>query len=402
MRPHVGSPAIFASLCALVATFAGCTFSPSFPDGKILCSFEASCPVGLHCADDGRCYRVAPSGSGGAVGGAGMGGRGGSGGLSTPGSGGSGRGGAGGSVGIDAMTPVDGASPAEVGVPTPDAAVDRPLEVAPPVDANPPPPDVQPPMEVSQPVDWPICLSVPMTPGLATSLLVHLRLDEEGGNPVATDTSPNKVEAMVSGLPDAAKRISGRLGRGLALTGGANGGYVRVNSTNVLNQAYDGFGFSAWLKFAPAKPGDGVIASRRAEGPYGYLYRISVNGGKLRTQIHTANGFKVDFESNQALPTDGRWMHVLVNYAINPGYVAMFVNGNPFGSVNSRLQLGPENTPLVFGGAESIVRPPMGTIPPPVTIIDRLPGAFDEVAFYKRTLTEPEIKALACGVSPVP
>ncbi|HEY0708736.1 MAG TPA: LamG domain-containing protein [Polyangia bacterium] len=375
----------------------GCKFSPRAP------SCAAGCPSSFpFCHDNGLCYADPPSapGTGGRAGGNG-GGAGvmGAGGASVPPVGGSGGGGA--------SSSADGgpARDASVdGLPSsPDAPVDRPVDV-PPTEVA-PVPDARPPVEVAPPapVDWPTCATVPAAPALATGLLVHLRLDETGLNPVLTDQSPSKLPASVAVLGSGGSFISGaRFGGGLKLNGGPNGSSISVGGTNVLNAAYDAFTFSAWLKFAAGKPADGVVASRRAEGPYGYLYRISISDGRLRVQIHTANGSNANFASDQPLPTDGRWMHVAVTYAINPGQVAIFVNGAAYGAVKFSLQLGPENTSLIVGGADSIVRPPQGTIPPPITIIDRLAASFDEVSFYKRALTPVEVMAIACGVSPVP
>jgi hypothetical protein len=391
---------------ALMVLAAGCKFSPGLPEGEFRCDQSTTCPQGLSVCFEGLCYSTNPAGGGtGGRSGTGGNGGGGQGGAmsSTPGgNGGSGSGGGGGSSGGDALSPTDAGSNPDLSAPKPDVAVDRPSsDAAPAMDAI-PVHDVRPPMEVATPVDWPEC-TPPAAPNLPLGLLAHLRLDESGTSPVLADSSPNKLDATATGLgAGGATWVSGRLRGALSLTGGVNGGSVKVGGTHLLNSAYEGFTFSTWARFPQGTPGNGVIASRRAEGPYGYLYRISVAGGRLRVQLHTANGSNADLTSDQVLPTNGRWMHIAVVYATIPGSVALFVNGASFGSVKFSLQLGPENTPLVIGGAESIVRPPPGTIPPPITIIDRLPGALDEVSFFRRALTAPEVMALACGTLPVP
>lgn len=265
-----------------------------------------------------------------------------------------------------------------------------------------PPLNQTPPMQVPPVTEWPLCAG-PGAPQLADGLLLYLRLDESGLDPVLSDSSSNKLSTTVSGLDSGGASWvgNGRRVGGLALAGGANGGWVSIGGTNTLNDAASGFAFSAWVRFPPGRPNNGVIAARRAEGPFGYLYRISVADGRLRAQLHTSNGFNADQIGNQLLPTDGRWMHVTVSYEIN-GVLGLFVNGTPYGAMRFGLQLGPENTPLIIGGAENVTRPAPGGLTTGLPIVDRMAGALDEVAFYKRPLTSIEVMALACGASPVP
>ena len=254
------------------------------------------------------------------------------------------------------------------------------------------------PTEAPAPPDWPVCTPPPNV-DLDSGLVVYLQLDDVGTNPMITDSSANHLSTMVTGLPTAASWTAGRFGGALALSGGADGGWAAVGATlasePALNMIINGLGLSVWTKFAPGTPPDGVLLSRRQSGAHGYLYRISVSGGKLRVELHTTNGTAADVSGNRALPIDGHWMHLGVSYDVTAATIELFVNGDSFGTFSFSLPFPAELTALLIGGEEN------ATAAMPTTTIDRrLTGTLDEVAVYSRALTADQVKALACGARP--
>ncbi|HEY2903661.1 MAG TPA: LamG domain-containing protein [Polyangia bacterium] len=249
------------------------------------------------------------------------------------------------------------------------------------------------------PPDWPVCTPPSGVIDLATGLIVYLQLDENSGNPTINDSSTDHLFTMVNALAGGASWVSGRFGFGLSLNGGTDGAWISVEGTDTsaVNKISDGITVAAWAKFPVGAQPNGSVLSRRAAGPKGYLYRFSVADGRLRAQLHTANGSNVDLTANQPLPTDGRWMHLAMTYTDTgptPG-VEMFVNGESFGRVLFALQFGAEETALLMGGDEDVT-----AVMPADVVINRLGGALDEMAVYNLALSATQVKALACGARP--
>ncbi|HEX3695429.1 MAG TPA: LamG domain-containing protein [Polyangia bacterium] len=362
----------------------GCSFSPTLPLNKIVCSGPQDCPTDYPACAAGACVKAVaadaatdaraagndatvdqtdtPSSDVASEGGQGTGGPAGTGGQA----------GTGGPVGTGGQAGTGGQ----------DAAVDQPPDAA----------EVAPP-------DWPVCTPPSGVIDLSTGLIVYLQLDEDSGNPTINDSSVNHLVTTVNALLGGASWVSGRFGSGLSLHGGTNGAWISVEGTDTsaVNKISDGITVSAWAKFPVGSPPDGSLLSRRAAGPKGYLYRFSVAGGQLRAQLHTANGTNVDLTANQPLPTDGRWMHLAMTYTDTgptPG-VELFVNGDTFGRVSFALQFGAEETALLMGGDED-----PAAVMPATAITNRFAGALDELAVYNLALSATQMKALACGAQP--
>ncbi|HXI60615.1 MAG TPA: LamG domain-containing protein [Polyangia bacterium] len=354
------------SALLLLLAMGGCTFSPRIPAGKIACAITADCPGEMICLGALCQSRVG-----------------------------------------NVIVPPDAAAD------TADTAADSSAEAAPPDEAAPrdlsaePAPSVDaagerearmdaPPNPADAPSDGPHC---PAGDDLTTGLVAFLPMDDGGRNPVLSEQSRNHIMAVVSNLDSGTTWVPGRSGSGLSLSGGTAGGWITLGGTPVssaLNTIIDGFSFSLWAKFPKGTPADGVLISRRAAGAKGYLYRISVSGGRLRAQLYTTNGSHADLTANQTLPTDGNWMHVGGAYGDVGQGLEIFVNGDSVGKDPLfALQLGAENTPVLFGGAEDPL-----ALSPSTTVIDHLRGALDDVAIYSRVLPPSAFKALFCGVRP--
>jgi hypothetical protein len=349
----------------LLLVMAGCTFSPRIPAGKIACAITGDCPgemicLGALCQSRVGNVIVLPDAAADADTAA----------DSSP-----------------EAAPPDGAGPRDQSAelaPSTDAAGDRDAKTD------------EPPNPADATSDGPNC---PPSGDLTTGLVAFMPMDDGGRNPVISEQSPNHIMAVVSNLDNGTSWVPGRFGSGLSLSGGTSSGWITLGGTPVsstLNTIIDGFSFSLWVKFPKGTPADGVLISRRAAGAKGYLYRISVSGGRLRAQLHTTNGSHADLTANQALLTDGNWMHVGGAYGDVGQGLEIFVNGDSVGKDPLfALQLGAENTPVLFGGAED----PLALFPA-TTIIDHLRGALDDVAIYSRVLPPSAFKALFCGVRP--
>jgi Concanavalin A-like lectin/glucanases superfamily len=277
----------------------------------------------------------------------------------------------------DARPPADAATeapPIEESVPTPtsDALASAPPDVKPEADGGTPPDRPPPP---------------PGNTDLGRGLLVYLRLDDAASSLNARDSSGNKHQATLVGLDVKSAWIKGKTGAALAFP--TTPGWVRVDSTPVLNQIREGFTISAFVRTnGNGNPGRRTIAARRAIGPGGFLYSLHLVGNRPGFFIHSNNGANANATSDLALP-ENRWVHLALVYDRQSARI--LVDGRLAVQQNYQLTIGPENAPLSIGASEE-PNPALGT--------DPLGAELDEIAVWDRALTPAEVSALAAGVEP--
>jgi hypothetical protein len=283
--------------------------------------------------------------------------------------------------------PLDADSPASVDGPRDVSPLDvRPPDGPPPPPPDappPPPPDAPPPPPPPPPRDTGAGLeALPPGADLGRGLVAYLRLDDGAGSAAARDSSGNGNTGSLVQLDPLAAWVGGHLGTALDIAGR---GWVAIPESVTVDSVTDGFTISAWV----SRTGDGTIASRRAVGANGFLYRFFITGGQLGLQINSSNGAHADFVGTAASVPTGRFVHVAAVY--DKVTARVFLSGTAVGEQGYALAIGPENSPLLIGAREDATL---------VNADDRLAGQIDEVAIYNRALSGAEVQGLADGFLP--
>lgn len=199
----------------------------------------------------------------------------------------------------------------------------------------------------------------------------YLRFEEPSGSPFARD-AVRGVDVDVNGP---AKRVTGAIGSGLALSGTESVDFGDVFDFSGLSP----FTIEAWVKCAP-RAEDQLIAIKRGGDPLlGYILYVEGNAGGFKFEAWGAN-----LSAWGGAPASDAFVHlvVTVSYVGGKGNAALFVNGESVGK----------------GGFDNT--DPLPNTPYPFILGSGLVGVLDEVAIYDRALPRERIYAHATAPHP--
>ena len=180
---------------------------------------------------------------------------------------------------------------------------------------------------------------------LSGSLILYLRLDDGPGTVVVKDGSGRGSIANLRSVDPVGGWSDGRFARAVALAGQSWNGWVEVASNAGLNALNTQMTFALWVWRDQL---GGVLISRRAVGPRGFVYEIGFNGDALYARLNTAAAYTVRV-TGPTVPK-GKWVHVAMTFDVKQ--VQLRVDGKPVGAAAYLQSLPLENSALVVGGAE--------------------------------------------------
>jgi hypothetical protein len=228
-------------------------------------------------------------------------------------------------------------------------------------------------------------LGAPITYGgdLSRGLILYLRLDDEPGTVVVKDGSGRGSIANLRSVDPIAGWSDGRFDRAVALAGQSWNGWVEVASNTGLNALNTQVTFALWVW---RDQSGGVLISRRAVGPKGFIYEFGFNGDNLYARLNTAAAYTVRV-TGPTVPR-GRWVHVAMTF--DQKQLRLHVDGREVGAAPYEQPLPLENSAMVVGGAQQDNG----------SFASRFPGRIDELAVYTRVLSSADLTALAAGAQP--
>jgi hypothetical protein len=180
--------------------------------------------------------------------------------------------------------------------------------------------------------------------------------------------------------------VAGHPGEAISLSGGTAGGYVRVDSPD-FNSISASFTISAWIRQGSSSSPDGVILSRFSSSQNGDAYSLRISQNRLRGLVNIISGYHADLSAPMAVAFDV-WTHVAMTY--DSRNVRLYIDGALVAAAPYLLGIAPDLTAVLVGAGGA-----------PDMVVDRLPGALDDVALYARALVPADITALARGVRPL-
>ncbi|HEY0710558.1 MAG TPA: LamG domain-containing protein [Polyangia bacterium] len=226
------------------------------------------------------------------------------------------------------------------------------------------------------------------TGDLSNGLVLHFSFDDKPGSIEAADRSGNNhTGTLKDGNPQTAWS-TGRVGGALTFTGNATGSHVMVPSSSTINQISTGLSIATWVWRDFFQEYKHSLVARRAANTGGSLYELVLENNKLRIRINSANGYKGDVGSTADIPAT-KWVHVAVTYDVATGGLVLYVDGVVSQRGSYMLQVGPDQSPIIVGGAERVN-----------TVFERFQGKLDELVIYRRALTAAEVQGLAAGAIP--
>lgn len=186
--------------------------------------------------------------------------------------------------------------------------------------------------------------------------------------------------------PPHAARTPGVVGQALAFDGVAQ--YHQIPSGPALNFGTGDFTIELWVRTTDAAHTRNII-DKRDEGPRGYAVFIE-RRGHLGFQVGVGEPNWVSVTDFKNTSADGRWHHVAgVVKRLPPQPPALFVDGE------RREATVVKNTPL--DSVDNTVALWLARHHKNIVVpkdVYYWSGAIDELAFYRRALTAPEVKAI--------
>lgn len=210
-------------------------------------------------------------------------------------------------------------------------------------------------------------------------LLIYLPLDKGEGD-IARDASGKGLDGEIHG----AKWTDGVMGKALEFAGNASS-YVTVPDEDVMAGVADTseLTMQAWFMLLSHSDYDGIVSISSSGGAGFCAYRIMVNPGFLpfydcgHHADKTVGGFSFGLDE---------WYHYSMTY--DGSDATIYVNGSEVGGGPEGIKL-IETFPLYLAVGES-------------QAVHHTNGIIDEVAVYKRALTQNEIKqTMENGVIPI-
>jgi hypothetical protein len=221
----------------------------------------------------------------------------------------------------------------------------------------------------------------------ATGIILYLPLDEGTGAGVVEDPSDNFNVGSLQGLDLRRAWVDGRFGSAVRFPRGASAS-LRVSVAPSLNTIEMAVSISVWVRLSGDMNGDGIILSRRAQGPGGFIYAFGITNGLARLRINSGNGYNLDLSTGQALPKGG-WVHLGVTF--DKKVARLYVDGRPVAAGIYELGIPQEETPIFIGAGQLTATEMLG---------ERFAGDVDEIVMYNRVLPQSEIASLAAGARP--
>ena len=117
-----------------------------------------------------------------------------------------------------------------------------------------------------------------------------------------------------------------------------------------LNTVEMAMSISVWVRLPGGMGAGGTILSRRAQSAGGFIYALSVTGGRARLRINSGNGYNLDLSTGQPIPT-GDWVHLGVTF--DKKFARLFIDGRPAASGVYELGIPQEETPLIVGAGQT-------------------------------------------------
>ena len=210
-------------------------------------------------------------------------------------------------------------------------------------------------------------------------LIAFWRFEEGSGTTVA-DSSGNGQTLALSAT--GAGWTTGHAGGGLQSDGASGLAEMAPEATQQLaSYPVKKLTFAAWINptdAAAARPFATAVARTHED----YLFQdfwLGLADGKPACIIHEPN-WQGAVASALAVP--GTWTHIACTYA-NSGVVTLYINGAFAGTTTSSELIGPIQTRILVGAAETD------------TLRAFFPGAIDDVRIYNETLTPSQVSSIA-------
>jgi hypothetical protein len=225
------------------------------------------------------------------------------------------------------------------------------------------------------------------TPGAEKVPVGHWTFDEPAGSQRAADSSGSKNDARCgAGAPELGKcpqfGIAGKLGSAASFAGG--------QFLTVKNTIPGTFTIAAWIKTADkgagdpgdrAFEGDGIIWSDTA-GPAPDMIPMALIAGHVGFGTGECPGREYNTLTSKAAVNTGEWVHVAVTRDTTSGAKQLYINGRLDSSNDQGGTCSLNSTPVITFGAN----PLDGRF---------FKGQMDDVYFFDRVLSAPEIASLA-------
>ena len=208
---------------------------------------------------------------------------------------------------------------------------------------------------------------------LADALVAVWLFDENGGN-TATDASGNAHDGKIIG----AKRVQGKIGRGIEFDGNGNIVEIPHHADFDLTE----YTISAWIKTAPTGKWQTVIGKEPVAGnPRNYGIFVAGNTKLLGVNYTTAGAWKTAFSKTVA--ADSKWHHVAATF--DGKVLRAYFDGVMEGETKTEIPPDHNTEPVRIGRWGN----PRG---------DFWSGVLDEVAMFNQALTEDEIQDITMNM----
>jgi RNA polymerase sigma-70 factor, ECF subfamily len=226
----------------------------------------------------------------------------------------------------------------------------------------------------------------PPEDGFSRGLAAYWRLGEDGAGDTIRDRSGRGSDCRLRGGEpgedtEPAAAVEGRFGTAVDLEGRR---WLECPQPLVVDGGPRELTVSLWVDFAgvPFTRSHALLSRQLGDGRQDHLF-LGFLGKRLFFSSHSWNVLM------SHAPTTGGWRHVAVVRAGD--MVTLYVDGRRVGRRTIRQAIrAAVDTPLLIGAG-------MNT---PDQVIERFPGAIDEVAIYDRALSTSELAALAAGAQP--
>jgi hypothetical protein len=203
---------------------------------------------------------------------------------------------------------------------------------------------------------------------------------EEGSGTIAADSSGNGQALALSAT--GAAWTTGHAGGGLQVDGASGLAEIAPEATQPLaSYPTKKLTLSAWINPTAAAAGR-PFATAVARTHEDFLFQdfwLGLADGKPACIIHEPNW---QGAVANAVATAGAWTHIACTYA-NSGVITLYVNGAFAGSTTSSELIGPIQTRILVGAAETDALQAF------------FPGAIDDVRIYNETLTPSQVQSIA-------
>jgi RNA polymerase sigma-70 factor (ECF subfamily) len=221
-----------------------------------------------------------------------------------------------------------------------------------------------------------------IAPGLSRALIGYWRFDEGAGT-IAHDGAGNGTDCILQ-QPDAHTGWTvGPLGSARTF-GGL--GWLACDHPRFANATSTDLTVALWVKRTERQPGYHALVTRQTGDSNLDHFFVGMRGDLILLVSHVWGG-----KLFHPAPPVGRWFHLAMVHG--HGEVVLFVDGIPVARRPSTEAVPAEgDTAITVGGGVNG--------PDPTIATQRFIGAIDELAVYRRALSDGEVKMLAEGARP--